>query len=97
MESKQIICKVTELTIWVNLLVCVEKPNGKIRVCLDPKALNENIRRSYYPMWSVDDITSELTDAKYFSVLDATKGYWSIKLDKNSSLLTVVSMPFRFI
>ena len=74
-ESKQIICKVTEPTSWVNSLVCVETLNGKIRVCLDPKALNENIRRPYYPMRSIDDITSKLTSAKYFSVLDATKGY----------------------
>ena len=27
-----------------------------------------------------------LSDAKYFSVLDATSGYWHIKLDKESSL-----------
>ena len=57
-------------------------------MCLDPKALNENIRRPYYPMRSIDDITSKLNGAKYFSVLDATKGYWSIKLEKNSSMLT---------
>ena len=94
MESKQIICKVTEPTSWVNSLVCVEKPNGKIRVCLDPKALNENIRRPYYPMLSIDDITSKLNGAKYFSVLDATKGYWSIKLEKNSSMLTTFNTPF---
>ena len=42
MEAKQVICKVTEPTSWVSLLVCVEKPNGQLRVCLDPKALNDN-------------------------------------------------------
>ena len=85
MESKQIICKVTEPTSWVNSLVCVEKPNGKIWVCLDLKALNENIRRPYYPMRPIDDITLKLTSAKYFSVLDATNGNWSIKLDNQST------------
>ena len=88
MEAKQVICKVTEPTSWVNSLVCVEKPNGQLRVCLDPKALNDNIRRPYYPMRTIDDITSQLHGAKYFNVLDATKGYWSIQLDKPSSLLT---------
>ena len=39
MESQEIICKVTEPTEWVSSLVAVEKPNGKLRVCLDPKDL----------------------------------------------------------
>ena len=95
MESKQIICKVTEPTEWVNSLVCVEKQStGKLRVCLDPKALNENIQRPYYPLRSIDDITSKLHGAKYFSVLDATKGYWSIKLDDHSSYLTTFNTVF---
>ena len=94
MESKQIICKVTEPTSWVNSLVCVEKPNGKIRICLDPKALNDNIRRPHYPMRSIDAITAKLAGAKYFSVLDATKGYWSICLDQESSFLTTFNTPF---
>lgn len=94
MEAKGIICKVTEPTEWVNSLICVEKPNGKLRVCLDPKALNDNIRRPHYPMRTIDDITSKLTGAKYFSVLDATKGYWSVKLDEKSSYLTTFNSPF---
>ena len=94
MEAKQVICKVTEPTSWVNSLVCVEKPNGQLRVCLDPKALNDNIKRPYYPMRTIDDITSQLHGAKYFSVLDATKGYWSIQLDRPSSLLTTFNTPF---
>ena len=35
-----------------------------------------------------------LSDAKYFSVLDATSGYWQIKLDEESSFLTTFNMPF---
>ena len=35
-----------------------------------------------------------LSDAKYFSVLDATSGYWQIKLDEESSLFTTCNTPF---
>ena len=35
-----------------------------------------------------------LSDAKYFSVLDATSGYWQIKLDEESSLLTTFNTLF---
>jgi hypothetical protein len=91
MENKQIIKKVTQPTEWVNALVCVEKPTtGKLHVCLDPKALNDNILRPHYPMRTIEDVTARLSGAKYFSVLDATKGYLSIKLTDESSYSTVL-------
>jgi hypothetical protein len=37
MERLGVVSKVTEPTDWVSSLVVVEKPNGSIRVCLDPK------------------------------------------------------------
>ena len=39
-----ILAKVTEPTSWVSSLVIVKKPNGKIRVCLDPRDLNRAIK-----------------------------------------------------
>ena len=95
MESDHIIAKVTEPTDWVNSLVVVEKPKtGKLRICLDPKALNEAIRRPHYPMYTLDDVTSKLTNATCFSILDITHAYWSVKLDEASSYLTMFSTPF---
>ena len=95
MENVHIIAKVTEPTDWVNSLVVVEKPKtGKLRICLDPKALNEAIRRPHYPMFTLDDVTSKLTNAMCFSILDITHAYWSVKLDEASSYLTTFSTPF---
>ena len=95
MENDHIIAKVTEPTDWVNSLVVVEKPKtGKLRICLDPKALNEAIRRPHYPMFTLDDVTSKLTNAMCFSILDITHAYWSVKLDEASSYLTTFSTPF---
>lgn len=34
-------------TEWVNSMVCVKKPNGALRICMDPKDLNENIFREH--------------------------------------------------
>lgn len=45
MESTGIIDKVEVPTDWVNSMVVVEKPNGKLRICLDPKDLNTAIKR----------------------------------------------------
>ena len=86
MENDQIIVKVAD---WVNSLVVVEKPQtGKLRICLDPKALNEAVRRPHYPMYTIEDVTSKLTNATCFSLLDIRHAYWSVKLDESSSYLT---------
>lgn len=89
MEKMDVIQKVTEPTDWVNALVVAEKPKtGKLRVCLDPRPLNDAIQRPYYPLPTLDDVTPRLAGAQYFSVLDARSGYWAIKLDHESSILT---------
>ncbi|MEW8546431.1 MAG: RNase H-like domain-containing protein, partial [Candidatus Thiodiazotropha sp.] len=95
MERDGIIAKVTEPTDWVNSIVVAEKPkSGKLRVCLDPKALNDAIRRPHYPMPTLDDATAKLTGATCFSLLDITHAYWSVRLDEPSSYLTTFSTPF---
>ena len=43
MENLDVIEHVTEPSDWVNSLVVVEKPNGQLRICLDPKHLNRAI------------------------------------------------------
>ncbi|XP_024117609.1 uncharacterized protein K02A2.6 [Oryzias melastigma] len=95
MEKQQIIVKVTEPTEWVNSLVIAEKPRtGKLRVCLDPKDLNKAIKRPHYPLPTLEDVTSKLAGACYFSVMDARSGYWAIKLTEESSKLTTFNSVF---
>ena len=80
--------KVDEPTDWVNSLVVVEKPQtGKL-------ALNEAIRRPQYPMYTLEDVTSKLTNATCFSLLEITHAYWSVKLDESSSYLTTFGTLF---
>ena len=95
MEENGIIQRVTEPTDWVNSMHAVEKPKtGKLRIVLDPKALNEKKSRPHYPMQTLDDVTSRLTDAKFFSTLDVTHAYWSVMLYLESSYVTMFSSPF---
>ncbi|XP_028416269.1 uncharacterized protein K02A2.6-like [Dendronephthya gigantea] len=94
MEEEQVIVKVDEPTDWVHNPVIVEKPNGKFRVCLDPRELNKYLKREQYqlPMW--EEISSRLYGARFFSTLDANQGYWQISLDHESSRLTTFNTPF---
>ena len=94
MVDDNVIAKVTEPTDWVNSMVIVEKGNGKLRICLDPKDLNNAVLRPHYPTKSLDDILPDLAGASVFSKLDARSGYWSIKLTDKSSYLTTFNTPF---
>ena len=75
MEKMGIIEKVEKSTDWVNSLVVVEKPNGKLRICLDPRSLNQAIKRQHYRLPTTEEIISQMMGAKFFSKLDASNGY----------------------
>ena len=94
MEKMAIITKVIEPKEWVNSIVTTEKANGKVRICPDPRPLNTAILREHYPMKTVEEITATVSKAKYFSVLDASSGFWHVKLDYESSKLTTFNTSF---
>ena len=89
-----IITEVKEHTEWINSVVPVKKPDGSLRLCLDPKDLNKAIKRNQWYNRTIDDILPELCNSKFFSLLDATSGYWHVKLDYQSSLLTTFNTPW---
>ncbi|XP_044745087.1 uncharacterized protein LOC123306952 [Coccinella septempunctata] len=52
-----VIRKVDKPTAFLHPLVIVEKPNGDLRLCLDPKSLNESIKREHFLIPSLEEIT----------------------------------------
>ena len=94
LEAEGIIAKVTEPTEWVSSMVVTTKQSGKLRVCLDPQDLNRAIKRSHYPLPTLEDILPDLGEVKVFSVFDARNGFWHIKLDESSSKLTTFNTAF---
>lgn len=71
-------------------LVVAEKPNGKLRVCIDPVYLNQALimKRFSYPLPVIEDILPDLADVKVFSKADLKDGFLHVELDDESSLLT---------
>ena len=96
MVADKIIIPVTEPTDWVSSVLAVPKKDGSVRICLDPKDLNTAIKRSHYPLPTVEDVTSRLTNANVYSVLDAKTGFWQVKLFKNASFTTFNTSFGRF-
>ena len=89
-----VITPMTDATDWVSSMVVVQKPNGQIRLCLDPKDLNVAIRREYSPMPTIEEVSTRLSKARFFTVLDANNGFWQISLDDRYSMLTCFNTPF---
>ena len=99
MEQLGVIVRQEEPTGWVNSLVVVQKPSGALRLCIDPRDLNAAMKRSHYPMKTVDEVASRLQGANTFSILDAKSGFWQLKLDEESSHLCTFNTPigrYRF-
>ena len=97
--------EVKEHTDWVNSYVIVEKDTGnhysqnhtvkkKLRICLDPRDLNEALERQPYHTHSVDEITAKLQGMTVFTIVDFKKGYWMVVLHPDSRKLTCMVLPF---
>ena len=99
MVDLDIIEPVQKPTDYVNRLVVNEKPNGKLRVCLDPRSLNKVIKRENLHLPTAEKIFSQMSGTSYFSKLEASSGYWQIKVDEQSSNLLTFDTPsgrYRF-
>ena len=80
--------KVSGPSTWINPIVVVPKPNGKIRLCLDMRRANEAIIRERHQIPKVEEILTELHSAKYFSKIDLKEGYHQIELAEESRHIT---------
>ena len=94
LESQGILQRVTTPTKWISSMVEVVKPNGQLRICLDPRDLNKAIQRENYVLPTIEDIATRLHGAKVFPKLDVRNGFWHILLDEESSYLTTFHTPF---
>ena len=94
MEKMGVIRKVQEPTEWCSGIVVIPKPNGQVRICVDLTKLNESVCQEWHILPSVEETLAQLGNAKVFSKLDANSGFWQVKLDQSSSLLTTFITPF---
>ncbi len=80
MESMDVITQVNEP------LVIVEKKDKKLCICLDPKSLNQAIKR--------EEVMAKFNKAKFVTKLNASAGFLQMKLDEESSKLCTFIKPF---
>ena len=84
MSEEEIFTEQLEPMPWVSSVTFQMKPNGEVRVCLDPS--NLNTREHHKPMM-VKEIAHELAAATVYTKADALKAFLQIHLTHEASLL----------
>ena len=85
--EEEIIMKQVEPTPWVSSVTFPRKPNGEVRVCLDPSNLNKAIIREHHKPMMVEEIAHELAGVMVYTKADALKAFLQIHLTHEASLL----------
>ena len=99
-----------DVTEWVNSFVIVEKKvpldssNSQspghtvktLRICLDPRDLNEVLEREPYYTCSIEEIIGKFHGMTKFTITDFNKGYWMVELDPDSRKYTMALDIGRF-
>ena len=85
--EEEIMTEQVEPTPWVSSVTFPRKPNGDIRVCLDPSNLNKAIIREHHKLMTVEEIAHELARATVYTKADALKAFLQIHLMHEASLL----------
>ena len=64
--------------------VCVSKPDGSLRLCIDYRKLNENTIPDKHPLPLIQDLLQATAGARHFILIDLRAGFWQIPLSPNS-------------
>lgn len=80
---------------WANPIVTVKKPDGRIRLCLDARGLNEATIKDRYPLPHIGRILQQIRASKFLSSLDLKDAFWQIALEDSSKAKTAFNVPGR--
>lgn len=79
-EAEEIIKPIDSPTDWCSSIAVVPKPSGDYCICVDLTRLNKVVLRERYILPSVEPILSCLSQARFFSKLNATASFHQVKL-----------------
>jgi len=61
-------------------ILCVAKPNGEVRLCVDLRYVNSGTVNDSFPTPISEELVMKICASKFISTLDNTSGYWQIPL-----------------
>ncbi|GFV46389.1 retrovirus-related Pol polyprotein from transposon opus [Trichonephila clavipes] len=72
----------------LSTIVCVNKKDGTLRLCVDFRALNTESVSDDFPMEDAVELIHSIGRANIITTLDLLKGYWAISMAEDSKNLT---------
>ncbi|KAL0161439.1 hypothetical protein M9458_045164 [Cirrhinus mrigala] len=78
---------------YASPVVVVTKKDGSLRLCIDYRKLNSCSTRDAFPLPRIEEALEALGQAKYFSTLDLTSGYWQVEVAEQDKHKTAFSTP----
>jgi transposase InsO family protein len=84
---------------WASNVVLVKKPNGKHRVCIDFRALNEKSLKFRYPMPDVEAMLRSFEGRPYFSTFDLSSAFHQMPMareDKHKTAFITHRGQFQY-
>ena len=79
---------------WASSPVLVRKRDGSVRWCVDYRALNKVTKKDVFPLPLVEECMDTLSGNIWFSKLDATWGYWQIKVKDEDRCKTAFTTKY---
>ena len=74
-------------------VVIVTNKDGSLRLCVDYRKLNSYSTRDAFPLPRMKEALEALGQAKYFSTLDLTSGYWQVEVAEHDKHKTAFNTP----
>lgn len=66
---------------FLNPLLPIKKPNGKWRICLDSRRLNQFTKKDDFPFPNMIGILQRIQKSYYLSVIDLSESYYQVGLE----------------
>ena len=66
LERIRVLAKVDERTAWVSGVVIATKKSDSLRICINPRPLNQAVRREAHQLPILDNLMPEMARAKIF-------------------------------
>lgn len=79
---------------WATNTVMKMKPNGKWRICIDYRKLNQITVADKYPLPRIDDTLQDARGTRFMSKIDLQSGFWQIKIRHQDREKTAFVTPF---
>ena len=81
--------RITQPTEWVRVMHIVDKPDGKLRIYLDPRNLSKAILHEHFELPTCEEVMAKMAGAKIFSKFNCSKGFKQLQLDEENSRLCI--------